>query len=184
MNPALNHALALSLGCLVLASGCVGPSEGTLQLRATDGPGDVEDFLSVQVRFTDVHVHREGQAGADASEGNETGPGWTKVAIPFNRQTVDLLTVLDGKTWEFLNKSLEPGAYTQVRLEVENARGTLKNGTQVRLDASPTMKFVHPFEIEAGRTTRFVADLSVVRVGEDSYRVQPNLGSTKVEGPA
>jgi hypothetical protein len=153
-------------------------------MKASDAPGDIDDFSAVLVKVPNVYIHRDGTPGADAGEGNETGEGWIKVAIPFSKQTVDLLKIIDGDTWEFFNKSLEPGKYTQVRLQITSAKGTLKNGTQTELQAPKTMKFVKPFEIKAGMTTTFVADLNVVRVGTDDYKVQPNLGNTQVRGPS
>lgn len=174
------------LATLALASsGCLfGEKEGYFQMKASDAPGDIDDFSAVLVQVTAVHVHRDGQPGGEDGEGNETGSGWVRHSVTFNKQTVDLLKVIDGDTWEFFNKTLEPGKYTQVRLEVESARGTLKNGTRISMEVPPSLKFVKPFEIEKGKTTTFVADMNVHRTGDMAYKIQPNLGNTKVMGPA
>jgi hypothetical protein len=175
--------LCTVLVILLLLSGCAATKPAHLQAKARDAAGDLNDFSAVMIRITKLLLHKAGAAGNDAAPGNESGDAWASISVPFDRREFDLAAYSEGQSWEFFNQTVAPGAYSQLRLSVERAQGTLKNGDKVRLDVAPLV-FGTPLTLKAGRTTSIVADLEVVKTGDAKYRLQPNLDRTTVAGPA
>ena len=84
-----------------------------------------------------------------------------------------------------MNESLPEGKYTQIRLVVSRANGTLDDGSQVDVDVpNNSLKIVKSFDIADGKTTTFTADINVVKTGQGDYRLSPVVGQSMVSGPA
>lgn len=174
---------AVVAGMLVIGlsvSGCFGGEEGTLQFQVTDQPNAIGDFEELLVTPTSVEVHR-GDGGNESDEGE-----WLSFETD---ETFDLTQLTDGNVTTLVNASLEAGQYTQIRLIVESAEGTLNDGSEVTVDVPNGMLFViKPFTIEAGMTTTFTLDINVVKSGgqggsEASYRLTPVVGSSQATSP-
>lgn len=170
---------------LLVLSGCMGGGgEGNLAVKATDAPGNIDDFQSLTVTIATIKVHKAGESGEGDSEGNETGAGWTSFAVDTDRQDFDLVQLLNGNTTQLMNESLPEGRYTQIRLIATEATGVLDNGTSVVVRVpNNSLKIVKGFEIADGKTTTFVADINVVKDG-NGYKLSPVVGHSTVSSPA
>lgn len=193
-------ALGLALVAVVVLPGCMDGGNGNLTVQATDAPGSIDDFESLTVTIDSIRVHASGggddeDAGgtgdglddnetADANDTKDDGAGWQTFAVDAGDREFDLTELLDGNTTTLLNVSLDAGHYTQIRLDVSSARGTLDDGGEVDVGVpNNALKIVKSFTIEAGRTTTFIADINVVETGNGEYKLQPVVGKSKVVGP-
>ena len=75
-------------------------------------------------------------------------------------------------------QKLDAGKYTQVRLTVDSAQVTIGNGTpELATVPSGELKFVHPFDIVANKTTvilmDFDAEKSVNTAGNGKVMIKP-----------
>lgn len=179
------HVLVASVLLVSMTfAGCMADGEGNLQFQVTDQPSAIGDFEELLVTPSSVEVHK---AGDDSDDGNDSDEGeW----LSFDTDdTFDLTELTNGNVTTLVNASLEAGKYTQVRLIVESADGTLNDGSQVTVDVPNGMLFViKPFTIEEGKTTTFVLDINVVKSGgqgqsETSYRLMPVVGSSQASSP-
>lgn len=166
----LKYAL-LAVFFVILIVGCVAPSvgTGTLQLKITD---KVDNVTSLILNISEVKVHianetvAESNATSEGSETNETDTlRWIIVTGP---KSIDLISVKDVK--EILGETnLSAGMYTQIRLEISSASAII-NGVQHDLFVpSKAVKLIHPFTIEANKTTSLIldwdADNAIVEAG-------------------
>lgn len=162
-------------------SGCMTEGDGNLEFQVTDQPSAIGDFEELLVTPTSVEVHKAGAGDNDSEDGK-----WLSFETD---DTFDLTQLTNGNVTTLFNASLEAGQYTQVRLLVESADGTLTDGSQVSVDVPNGMLFVvKSFIIEEGKTTTFVLDINVVKSGdqgpgEASYRLTPVIGSTQASPP-
>lgn len=165
-------------------SGCMGGGSGNLSVKATDAPGNIDDFQSVIVTIPTIKVHQSGKGGEGDSEGNESGSGWKTFTVASDRQNIDLAKLLNGNTTELMNEKLPEGKYTQIRLMATKAEGTLKDGSKVDVGVpNNSLKIVKGFEIAEGKTTTFVADINVVKDGK-GYKLSPVIGKSTVSDPS
>lgn len=170
-------------------------SQGTLSVRLTDLPYDAG---ALHVTFDDVSAHL-------------SGGGWQSLFVAGETQTCDL-KLLENDAADLVGKALDPGRYTQLRLNVVEATlyfgGT--PGAVACADMLPDpggfpasvvipsgeIKLNHPFTLEPGGMTTilldFDGDRSVTEMGklddpahpEDGrYRMTPVIGIVSVEGP-
>ena len=122
-----------------------GPNTGTLVVRLTDAP-----FPYSSVSRVDVHVVR-----IDAKSATVTGPeaedldggGWITIATP--DRTINLLALRGGVVTDLGAAALATGTWRGFRLvlDVDRSSATLTNGTVLRGNATPGIKFP-----SAGRT--------------------------------
>lgn len=163
-NPAI--PLLLSIAAL---SGCFGGNGGNLQFSVTDQPSAIGDFSSLLVTPDKVEVHL-----ADKEE-------WLGFAAD---KTFDLTKLTGGRTEELVNASLAAGRYTQIRLMVTKAEGTLKSdGSKVNVNVpSNQLLVVKTFEVAEGKTTTFTMDINVVRSGP-TYQLTPVVGTSTATSP-
>lgn len=164
-------------------AGCLAGGDGNLEFQVTDQPSAIDDFEELLVTPTSVQVHKAG----DGDEDNDSEDGeWLTFETD---DTFDLTQLTNGNVTTLVNASLEAGRYTQVRLMVESADGTLKDGSEVTVDVPNGMLFiVKSFTIEEGKTTTFVLDINVVKSGgqgpsQESYRLTPVVGSSQASSP-
>ncbi|NVM00746.1 MAG: DUF4382 domain-containing protein [Candidatus Helarchaeota archaeon] len=152
----------------------------TLRISLTDAPVDYEN---VNITFSEVSV----------KFGNE----WK--IINGQSQTLDLLTLTNGKTVLLGESELEPGKYHQIRLKVSAAE-VIYNGQNYSLTvpsgAQSGLKFGPSFDIEAGITYELIVDFdankSIVPLGprkeytgfilKPFIRVIPKLASGSISG--
>ena len=126
MKKLLIIAVAILIGSTSFLSGCVqeGKAEGTLVLKITDKPGDL-NISQALVTISSIAVH-------SAAAGNNSTAGW--YTIVEEEQTFDLIAIRN--VTEFLgSKNLTTGRYTQIRLNVDEALATI-NETQYNLTIS------------------------------------------------
>ncbi len=147
-------------------------SVGTLNVYMQDAPAHNTTWSHIDVTFNMVQVHV-----ADA--GNDSG--WITVRdVP---TTVDLMSV---KTVSALlgSSSLKAGDYTQLRLNVTSATGTMANGTTVEFFVPSSMlRTDDPFNITTGQSTSLTLNLDLSRSIVDAagrWIFTPVLGSVQL----
>lgn len=175
-------ALVLLLACAALL-GCAPHIQnqevatGLLEISLTDAPPDL-NVEKALVTISSVQVHLAGEEAPD----EETKAGWFTVAEA--AQTFDLIALRDAEA--FLGSAeLEPGKYTQIRLSVDKAVATIDGAQHSLKVPSGRIKLVHPFTIEAGRTTKLTLDFDAqksIHAAGKKYMMRPTIKVT-VEGP-
>lgn len=197
---ALLVLLALALaGC---ASKPAGMSLGTVQLRLTDAPGDIE---AVHLLITQVSVHRSGGSDRDTSE-VEAQDDTTEVDEPDDDAAddagwevvkddtlaVDLMTLRDG-VFTTLGIALVPaGRYTQIRLKLGASSDVVVDGVTHPLFVPSGMqsglKLIHPFTVPPEGFVDLLLDMdaktSVVQTGAGTWMLKPTVKVTESGGPA
>jgi hypothetical protein len=91
--------------------------------------------------------------------------------------TYNLLDLVDKPGQVMGQKTLSSGKYTQIRLYVVSTELTLNNKTYSIKVPSSRFYWIHPFNIEAGKTTSLTLDFdasdSIVVTGKDKYILKP-----------
>ena len=159
---------ALILISVIFLAGCINTEKGTLLLKITDAPGDLNiSEALVTISFVEVHI---------AAGGNNSYAEW--VTVINESQQFDLI-MLENVTDILGSQTLEIGIYTQIRLHIDEALVTIDN-VQYNLEIpSKTVKLVHQFIIEPEDTTTLILDFdiqdSVHKTGSDKYILQPTI---------
>jgi len=148
-------------------TGCISTEEGTLQLKITDAPGDL-NITEALVTISSIEVHI-------AAGGNNSTEWVTVISEP---QQFDLI-LLENVTDVLGSEILEVGIYTQIRLNVDEALVTIDD-VQYDLEIpSKTVKLVHQFIIVPDTTTTLILDFdvkeSVHKTGSDKYIMHPTI---------
>jgi hypothetical protein len=149
-------------------TGCITTEKGTLMLKITDAPGDLNITEAlVTISYVEVHI---------AAGLNNSSAEW--VTVINESQQFDLI-LLENLTDVLGSQQLEAGIYTQIRLHVDEALVTIDN-VQYDLEIpSKTVKLVHQFIIEPDDTTTLILDFdvkkSVHKTGSDKYILQPTV---------
>ena len=176
---------------------------GTLEVRVTDAPPQ-QEVTSIMLTVSKLAAHKavpgeqleaSPQASpsptttvtptatatptispSPAAKEKETQDGWNTITFTGN-QTFDLIK-LKGIEDLLGKQTLDAGKYTQVRLTVESAQVTIGNGTpEPATVPSGELKFVHPFDIVANKTTVIVMDFdaekSVNIAGNGKVMIKP-----------
>jgi len=101
----------------------------------------------------------------------------------------DLLTLRNGLQAKLAVADLDPGKYTQIRMDVDTVEIKVdgKDGlTEAKLPSNK-LKFVHPFEIVGGQTTEIVFDFdalkSINETGNGKYMCKPVIKLTTTKEP-
>jgi hypothetical protein len=163
-----------------------GPDNETLCLEneldignTTDCPAEVgEGELGVD---TAPSFRNENETSTCCCDTNTTAPeiqtGW--IVFSDEEQTFDLILIEDVN--DILGeKELEAGKYTQIRLLVTSAIATIDGEEKTLKVPSGKLKLIHPFTIEANKTTSLILDFdaekSVVERGNSgSYNLKPTI---------
>lgn len=148
-------------------SGCLQQGTGTLVLKITDAPSDL-NITHANITISQVQVHMS------AGGGNNTTAGW--YTIVNESQTFDLIA-LTNVTEFFGSANLSIGMYTQIRLTVESCVITV-NGTEYDcMIPSGAIKLIKPFVLRANETTILTLDFdaqeSISETGNHTYKFQP-----------
>jgi hypothetical protein len=145
---------------------------GTLVFQVSDQPNAIDNFTALVVQVSKVSVH-------SASDNLENT--WSDFTP--STTTFDLVKLQGDNVQTLISTPLAVGTYTQVRLVVTSAVGTLKTGTIENVTVpSGEIKLVKSFQIEENKTTTFVLDLNVVATGVGNYMLTPVAGKV-TSGP-
>ncbi|MFO8132435.1 MAG: PKD domain-containing protein [Thermoplasmatota archaeon] len=170
------NAVPLAVLALFLATalaGCLEGDEGTAaetsltEIRVADMP--TEDFLHVNVSFTEVKLHSD-------------EAGWESI---YADRTVDLLYLHENNLSERLGvENITAANYTKLWLVVDNATGVLADtGETVYFDVpSGTLKIQHLFALQEGNnsiTLDIDLDRSIFARG-DMYKLLPVISGLNV----
>jgi hypothetical protein len=192
--------LVLPALLVLAASGCgskPGMRFGTVQLRLTDAPGNVE---ALHLVINEVSVHRAGGAedlgdreeeGEDDTlevEDHDEGNGWE--VVKSEPMTVDLMTLRNGAVTT-LGIALVPATrYTQIRLKLGAGSDVVVDGVTYPLivpsGLQSGLKLVHPFNVPADGVVDLLVDFdaqrSVVETGAGAWMLKPTVKVTQTSG--
>lgn len=147
-------------------------SAGLLEIRVTDAPAP--EISGIRMTISDIQIHKGG--------GGDDEAGWETVVS--GSKTFELLE-LRGIEEVLGSQALEPGHYTQIRLNVEEVKVSYhdESGTQTAEATVPSEKVklvgFGSFEIEPYNTTvvtlDFDAQESVQGTGKGGFHFQPTV---------
>jgi hypothetical protein len=142
---------------------------GTISILATDDA--VQQFASLNITFEEIALH---------STGNLATSEWTSIKL--TQRTIDLTKLSDNITAQVGLDRVQAGRYTQLRILVGSADGTLLTGEHVIVRVpGGELKTETPFDLKPLGSTTLVVRLLVVQAGP-TYSLQPALGSIQA-GP-
>lgn len=152
--------------------------QGTLVLKITDKI-ELTNVTSIDITISKVEVHKAGidetvNETNETIETNETTTAGWETVVDENK-SFDLIAITGVE--EFLGeKTLPTGKYTQIRLEISDAKITVEDTQHDLKIPSKKFKLIHPFDIEVNKTTTLVLDFdaskSVVKAGQ-KYILKP-----------
>ena len=165
--------IGIIIACMLVVSssfftGCISNEKGTLTLKITDAPGDLNiSEALVTISYVEVHI---------AAGGNNSSAEW--VTVVNESQQFDLIQLVN-VTDILASTLLDVGIYTQIRLYIAEALVTIDD-VQYDLEIpSKTVKLVCQFIIEPENTTTLILDFdiqeSVHKTGSDKYILQPTI---------
>ncbi len=165
--------IGILIACILVVSssfftGCISNEKGTLTLKITDAPGDLNISKAlVTISYVEVHI---------AAGGNNSSAEW--VTVINESQQFDLIQLVN-VTDILASTLLDVGIYTQIRLHIAEALVTIDD-IQYDLEIpSKTVKLVCQFIIEPENTTTLILDFdiqeSVHKTGSDKYILQPTI---------
>jgi Domain of unknown function (DUF4382)/Putative Ig domain len=149
---------------------------GSIEIRVTDAPPS-QDVTSVMVTVASVQIHLAGNSttsttttttttttattttstSTTTSTPTESDSGWITLNLS-GPSTFDLLKV-KGLEQVLAVGDLAPGQYTQIRMQVSKAQVAISGGQlQDATIPSGELKFVHPFNVVAGKATVILCD--------------------------
>lgn len=150
----------------------LGPSLGTLVVKLTDAPVELE-HLNVTIS----------SLAAKRVENSEES--WIELSFVdgVSEVYVDILE-LQNVTKDLSITEIPPGNYTKLRMSVTQANATYISGQTVDLIVPPGhIDIIVHFEVEAGETTRVIVDMEANWVAiSQSGRLRPVLKATVDSG--
>jgi len=153
------------VGVYLVASKPTG-TEGRVTIYVKDLP---DEWTHVNVTFSEVRIH-----AADA--GNESG--WRNLAL--KTDTVDLAS-LTNVSEMLAAGNVSAGKYTQIRIVVVSAVGTMANGTIVEFKVpSGELKTTHPFNVTSSHNETLTLDIDLSKSiihNASGWIFKPVLGS-------
>jgi len=154
--------------------------EGILVMKIKDKL-DLTNITAINITIDKVEVHKAGidedeTSSNETFETNETSSaGWE--IIMDETKSYNLLDLVDTPGEVMGEKTLLAGKYTQIRLYVSKTELTLDNETYDVKVPSNRFYWVHPFNIESGRTTTLTLDFdaadSIKETGSNKYILKP-----------
>jgi len=174
-------------------------SAGRLVINITDAPSAPE-IEEVWLTVTKVQVHMAGSEDTEEQEQeqeensqetqnqNENGGGWIEVGLVGDAR-FNLLTLQNGLQAKLAMAELDPGKYTQIRMDVSLVEIKVKGDAVLKIAKLPsgTLKFNHPFEIVGGEETELLFDFDVLKsvkvTGNDKYMCKPVIHLTTTKQP-
>lgn len=161
--------LLLATAALAL-SGCMGgDGTGQMNLHVTDAPDDIGDFSFLNVTVTKIVLKAKDDKSTDE---NKTD---AKLTFAPATATFDLTKLTSGNVSTIFKDQVPAGSYTKMTLYVQDAQGTLQDGTSVPVKAPSGRLFVTTdFTVEEGKETDFLFDIQVHKTGNGEYQFKPN----------
>jgi hypothetical protein len=151
---------------------------GSIEVRVTDAPPR-QEVTGVMVTVKSVEIH---QAGDD----QESESGW----LPLHMSGTDTFNLLQIQGLEevLATGDLAAGNYTQIRMLVSKVQVAFKDGkTEDATVPSGKLKFVHPFEVAAGKSTVLLFDFDAAKsvnvTGNDKVIFKPVIKLTVTKTP-
>lgn len=163
---------------IMAVSGCVAPSAptGTLVVKVMDQPPKKDVASNVFVTFKAVKVHKTSE---DASAAIDEA-SW--ITVSTQEKKVDILAIKNVP--QVIGEAkLAEGKYTQIRLDVKEAKATVI-GAEVSLKIpSDKIRIVNPFTITAGKTTTLTIDFDGDKIMDAAGKgnLAPVVGKVIVE---
>jgi hypothetical protein len=146
---------------------------GNVEIRVTDAPRH-DDVTAIWVKVDEVQIHKAGTSH-DADNDDNNGE-WITANIS-GPNPFELLALKNGGIYSILgNLNLTSGNYTQIRLVVDEVKVTINGENLTATVPSGKIKFVHRFEVVAGKTTTLLFDFDAAK----SVKVISNKNHTKV----
>jgi len=149
-------------------SGCIQAGAGTLIIKITDAPGDL-NITNANITISEVKVHR------NAADNNTTAEWITVVNYT---QTFDLIA-LQNVTEILGSENLSVGIYTQIRLYVDGIVLTIDDVEYNCKIPSKDIKLIKPFNISTNSVTTLILDFevntSVHDSGNGTYIFNPTI---------
>jgi hypothetical protein len=142
-----------------------GYNTGSVQMWVTDARAPtmwrnlaiVSDVKIHQATGVPVSDNGSGEAEGVADNSTDTA-GWISVNLT-GPGRFDLLTLKsDGLQQVLATANLTVGQYTQIRMTVSKVEVKINGVLQVAVLPSGTLKFVHPFDVQAGSVTKLLFD--------------------------
>jgi hypothetical protein len=160
----------LSIGFAGILSGCIQKGQGTLVIKLTDAPSDL-NITEALITMSSLQVHYAG-----VGEENDSFGEW--ITIVNESQTFDLITLQNASTL-FGSAVLQAGIYTQIRLNVDQALVTI-DGIQYDLKIpSKKIKLIKPFQVLENDTLTLILDFdiqkSIHQSVSDKYILRPTI---------
>jgi hypothetical protein len=173
MKKLLLGSVALLLVASAFFSGCLQNGKGTLVLKITDAPSDL-NITHANITISEVQVHMS------AGGGNNSSAGWYTVVN--DSRTFDLIA-LKNVTEFFGSANLSMGMYTQIRLTVDSCVITVDGIDYNCTVPSGKIKLIKPFVLKANQTTiltlDFDAQQSITENGNHHYIFNPVIKVTQ-----
>ncbi len=178
---------------------------GRLVINITDAPAAPE-IEEVWLTVSKVQIHMAGSDEASEQEQeqeqnnqesqnqennqnqNENDGGWLDLGLVGNAY-FNLLALQDGLEAKLAMGELDPGKYTQIRMEVSKVEIKVKGDAVLKEAKLPSgmLKFVHPFEIVDGEETELLFDCDALKsvnvTGNDKYMFKPVIKLTTTKQP-
>jgi hypothetical protein len=146
---------------------------GNVEIRVTDAPRH-DDVTAVWIKVDEVQIHK---AGTSHDEDNDDDNGEWITANISGPNPFELLALKNGGIFSILGHlNLTSGNYTQIRLVVDEVKVTINGENLTATVPSGKIKFVHRFEVVAGKTTTLLFDFDAAK----SVKVIKNKNHTKV----
>jgi hypothetical protein len=175
---ALALVVALVSGCAV--PGVSGPTSppsgqsantGTVAIWVTDAPR-TDNITEFWIEVSEVKIHKADQDGDGEDEGE-----WISANITGDNP-FDLLTLKGGGLQlKLATADMAQGKYTQIRMAIDEAWVIMDGDNITATIPSDKLKFVQPFDVEAGKETKllfdFDADKSIHVTGPGEVMVKP-----------
>lgn len=168
----------------IALAGCVSPSSssaatGGIDIRVTDAPPANQEITNIMVTVTSVEIH---QAGADQTSDS----GWLPMKLS-DINTFDLLQI-KGLEQALATGDLVAGTYTQIRMQVSKVQVIFKDGqTADATVPSGKLKFVHSFDVVAGKPTVLLFDFDAAKsvnvTGNNKVMFKPVIKLTVTRTP-
>jgi hypothetical protein len=167
-------AKLLAIPALLVASiavGCLGSSgSGTFGFSLSDTADAIGDFSALNAHVSAIEI-----TATNGTRMNET-PTTT---------TFDLTRLTNTNQTQLFKGSVPAGSYKRVELVLASASGDLKSGGTTSVAAPSGGLFLNSnFTIASGKTTNFVFDIQVHKLGNAQYQFYPNGGIGGPSGPS
>lgn len=154
--------------------------EGTLLMKIKDKL-DLTNITAIEITVNKVEVHKAGTsdnstASNETFETNDTSSaGWETIVNQV--KSYNLLDLVNTPGEVMGQKTLSAGKYTQIRLYLSKVELTIWNKTYDVKVPSSRFYWIHPFNIESGKTTTLTLDFdaadSVKETGSNKYMLKP-----------